>query len=139
MDRKKVIKALECCLKESDHLFSNPCNGCPYEGQECIDRMKAEALALLKEMEEERLEWIGAVAKLTAENELLKEQEVVEPKTIPTELKQKMWNALYAEEDEYEKKFVGKEEHLNWFTVYRPWLQKGFDIAINAIAEWEGR
>lgn len=65
--------------------------------------------------------------------ELLKEQE------LPTELKQKMWNAFYAEEDEYEKKFVGKEEHLNWFTVYRPWLQKGFDIAINAIADWEGR
>ena len=65
--------------------------------------------------------------------ELLKEQE------LPTELKQKMWNALYAEEDEYEKKFVGKEEHLNWFTVYRPWLQTGFDIAINAIADWEGR
>ena len=64
---------------------------------------------------------------------LLKEHE------LPTELKQKMWNALYAEEDEYEKKFVGKEEHLNWFTVYRPWLQKGFDIAINAIADWEGR
>ena len=64
---------------------------------------------------------------------LLKEQE------LPTELKQKMWNALYAEEDEYEKKFIGKEEHLNWFIVYRPWLQKGFDIAINAIAEWEGR
>ena len=64
---------------------------------------------------------------------MLKEQE------LPTELKQKMWNALYAEEDEYEKKFVGKEEHLNWFTVYRSWLQKGFDIAIDAIAEWEGR
>lgn len=64
---------------------------------------------------------------------MLKEQE------LPTELKQKMWNALYAEEDEYEKKFVGKEEHLNWFTVYRPWLQKGFDIAINVIADWEGR
>ena len=64
---------------------------------------------------------------------MLKERE------LPTELKQKMWNALYAEEDEYEKKFVGKEEHLNWFTVYRPWLQKGFDIAINVIAEWEGR
>lgn len=64
---------------------------------------------------------------------MLKEQK------LPTELKQKMWNALYAEEDEYEKKFVGKEEHLNWFIVYRPWLQKGFDIAINVIAEWEGR
>ena len=51
MDREKVIKGLECCLKESDHLYSNPCNGCPYDGQECIDRMKADALALLKEQE----------------------------------------------------------------------------------------
>ena len=48
-DRENVIKALECCLKESDHLYSNPCKDCPYEGKECIDRMKAEALALLKE------------------------------------------------------------------------------------------
>lgn len=53
MNMEKVIKALECCLKESDHLYSNPCNGCPYEGQECIDRMKADALALLKEQEAE--------------------------------------------------------------------------------------
>ena len=52
-DREKVIKGLECCLKESDHLYSNPCNGCPYEGQECIDRMKADALATLKEQETE--------------------------------------------------------------------------------------
>jgi hypothetical protein len=64
---------------------------------------------------------------------------LLKEKKLPTELKLKMWNALYTEEDEYEKKFVGKEEHLNWFTVYRPWLQKGFDIAINAIADWEGR
>lgn len=48
---EKVIKGLECCLKESDHLYSNPCNGCPYEGQECVDRMKADALVLLKEQE----------------------------------------------------------------------------------------
>ena len=70
---------------------------------------------------------------------LLKKQEAVKSKTIPEELKLKMWNALYDIEDEYEKKFVGKEEHLNWFTVYRPWLQKGFNIAINAIADGEGR
>ena len=63
----------------------------------------------------------------------------VEPNIIPEELKQKMWNALYAEEDEYEKKFVGKEEHDNWFSIYRPWLQKGFDIAIKSIADWEGQ
>ena len=48
-DLENVIKGLECCLKESDHLYSNPCNGCPYEGQECIDRIKADALAMLKE------------------------------------------------------------------------------------------
>lgn len=48
-DREKVIKALEYCLKESDHLYSNPCNSCPYEWKECIDRMKTDALALLKE------------------------------------------------------------------------------------------
>lgn len=50
-DREKVIKALECCLKESDHLYSNPCNDCPYRGKECIDRMKTDALELLKEQE----------------------------------------------------------------------------------------
>ena len=56
IDRAKVIKGLECCLKESDHLYSNPCNGCPYEGQECIDRMKADALALLKEAKQGKWE-----------------------------------------------------------------------------------
>lgn len=50
-DREKVIKGLECCIKESDSLYSNPCKGCPYEGKECIDRLKADALALLKEQE----------------------------------------------------------------------------------------
>ena len=115
MDREKVSYGLRCmCYGDVE------CKECPYarDGSgwhDCRSNCAKDALALLKE------------------------QEAVEPKTIPTELKQKMWNALYAEEDEYEKKFVGKEEHLNWFTVYRPWLQKGFDIAINAIAEWEGR
>ena len=62
--------------------------------------------------------------------DLLKEQE---------DLKQKMWNALYAEEDKLEKKFVGTEElHDRWFYVYRPWLQRGFEIAIKVIAEQDG-
>ena len=50
-DKKKVIKGLECCLKEPDDLCSNPCEYCPYEGFGCIDTMKMEALALLKEQE----------------------------------------------------------------------------------------
>lgn len=102
-----------------------------------------DTIAMLKEQEDLGTELTNAVELIHKKNEriekLLKEQEAVQQKTIPEELKLKMWNALYAEEDEYEKKFVGKEEHLNWFTVYRPWLQKGFDIAINAIADWEGR
>ena len=104
---------------------------------EDIAKWSDDAMELLKDHEDLGTELTNAVELIHKKNEriekLLKEQE------LPTELKQKMWNALYAEEDEYEKKFVGKEEHLNWFTVYRPWLQKGFDIAINAIADWEGR
>jgi len=60
---------------------------------------------------------------------LLKEQE---------DLKQKMWNALYSDEDKLEKNFIGTEEHDDWFTVYRPWLQRGFEIAIKVIAEQDG-
>ena len=60
---------------------------------------------------------------------LLKEQE---------NLKQKMWNALYAEEDDLEEKFIGTEKHNDWFFVYRPWLQRGFEIAIKVIADQEG-
>lgn len=71
--------------------------------------------------------------------ELLKEQEAVEPKTIPEELIHKMWNALYAEENKLEKKYVGTKEHNSWFFIYRPWLQEGFNLAIKAIADWEGR
>ena len=66
---------------------------------------------------------------LNEAKELLKAQE---------NLKQKMWNALYAEEDKLEKKFIGTEEHGDWFAVYRPWLQRGFEIAIKVIAEQDG-
>lgn len=65
---------------------------------------------------------------------LLEGQEV-----ITNELKLKMWNALYAKEDECEKKLVGTDKYHEWFSTYRPWLQTGFNIAIDAIADWEGR
>lgn len=48
---------------------------------------------------------------------------------------QKLWNALYAEEDKCEKKFCSTQEHDNWFTNYRPWLQNGFEIAIKVLTE----
>ena len=56
---------------------------------------------------------------------------------VPEELKYKMWNALYAEEDRFEKKFLGTDGHDAWFNIYRPWLQRGFEIAIKVIAHWE--
>ena len=64
---------------------------------------------------------------------LLKEQKV------PEELKLKIWNALYTKEDEYEKKLIEADKCHEWFSIYRPWLQIGFNIAIDAIAEWEGQ
>lgn len=48
---------------------------------------------------------------------------------------QKLWNALYAEEDKLEGRYFGTPEHDNWFLIYRPWLQDGFGIAIKAMSE----
>ena len=47
----------------------------------------------------------------------------------------KLWNALYAEEDKFEKRYISTPEHDNWFLVYRPWLQDGFGIAITVLSE----
>lgn len=47
----------------------------------------------------------------------------------------KLWNELYAEEDKWEELFRGTQEHDNWFTNYRPWLQTGFEIAIKVLTE----
>ena len=55
---------------------------------------------------------------------------------MPTvDVLQKLWNAFYAEEDKFEKKYIGTPEHDNWFMIYRPWLQNGFGIAINVLSE----
>lgn len=112
-DREKVINGLHCCA----HTDGINCIYCPYDNadEDCTALMSMDVL------------------------ELLKEQEAVEPKTIPEELMHKMWNALYAEENKFEKKYVGTKEHNSWFLIYRPWLQEGFNLAIKAIADWEGR
>ena len=52
---------------------------------------------------------------------------------------QKLWSEFHAEEDELEKQFVRTAKHDDWFFVYRPWLQKGFEIAIKAIAKQEDK
>lgn len=101
-----------------------------------------DVLALLKEQE---TAYQGAVELLRQKTILfddaikrLKEQEI-QPKTVPEELKLKMWNALYAVEDKFEEKYIGTKEQDSWFLIYRPWLQEGFDLAIKAIADWEGQ
>lgn len=48
---------------------------------------------------------------------------------------QKLWNALYAEADKFEKRYISTPEHDNWFLVYRPWLLDGFGIAIKVLSE----
>lgn len=60
--------------------------------------------------------------------DLLKEQE---------SLKHKMWNALYAEEEKLENHYVSTDEFDKWIVDYRPFLQRGFEIAIEVIAAHE--
>lgn len=114
---EKVIKGLH---QHVEGPMYDRCGECSYyefdkDGFMCRDELLHDAIALLKE------------------------QETVKSKTISEELKQKMWNALYTEEDKFDKKYAGTKEHDNWFLIYRPWLQDGFDLAIKAIADWEGQ
>ena len=52
----KVIKAIEQCLKESEHIDDNPCKPCPYcdnESNYCNHELfLRDALELLKEYKE---------------------------------------------------------------------------------------
>ena len=52
-------------------------------------------------------------------------------------IKQKMWKALFEEEDKQEKHYAGGEHNDDWFMIYRPWLQRGFEIALQAFIEEE--
>ena len=90
--------------------FGEGCNGCPYFNK--IDPFEGCVIGLCED----------AI-------ELLEEQKTV---------KQKMWNALYAEEDRLEKKYVGTDNHDDWFFVFRPWLQRGFEIALKVFTNQEG-
>lgn len=55
--REKVIKGLEHCTSHDDGRDKfggvGKCGGCPYYGHDCTDRMKKDALALLKEQHEQ--------------------------------------------------------------------------------------
>jgi hypothetical protein len=57
MDREKVIKGFECCFTDMNLSNSMPCRSCPYgslpKKENCQKQMFADALALLKEQDEE--------------------------------------------------------------------------------------
>jgi hypothetical protein len=57
-DREKVIKGLEHCMIMCNGISHNPCDGCEYHGSyDCTDKLKADALALLKEQEAKNVTW----------------------------------------------------------------------------------
>lgn len=64
VDREKVIKGLECCILRDpdDHAR---CSQCSYGGN-CVNRLKMDALSLLKAQEKE---WIPFVKRLLTEEE----------------------------------------------------------------------
>ena len=112
-EKDTLIKILDCCIEDN-------CFHCP-------NAYKDSSIAACEAVARGSVHIPFAIMRETIE--ALKEQE---------HLKLKMWNALYAEEDKLEKKFIGTEKHDDWFNVYRPWLQSGFEIAITVIAEQDG-
>lgn len=77
IDREKVIEGLEVCINRVPGKYD--CNKCPYEidGNYCEINLAKDALALLKEQDDEIAKFCGEVARLTA---MLEEQD--EPKQI---------------------------------------------------------
>ena len=55
--------------------------------------------------------------------------------SVKDRLLTQLWSGLYSEEDEWERKFRGTQQHDNWFLCYRLWLQSGFEIAIKVLTE----
>ena len=66
-DREKVIRGLECCCT---HIVGMSCGNCPYEIEqkeepgidECTTVLAYDALALLKEHEEQKQKWLQNIA-----------------------------------------------------------------------------
>lgn len=57
-DREKVIYVIERCISQQ---VSDTCRDCSYYGIACMDKLLAEALALLKEQEQK---WISVEDRL---------------------------------------------------------------------------
>ena len=71
-DIEKVIKGLECCLRESEHIDDNPCKNCPYYdvdsgiGGRCMEEKDKDVIELLKEQQPK---WIPINERLPEEKE----------------------------------------------------------------------
>jgi len=86
MTDKEIIKALECCMRNSDSIIDEFCEQCPYQSAnlQCIDEMLKDAHHLitcqqsqiedLKEALEERMQRIKA---LEAEVERLQDHNLL--------------------------------------------------------------
>ena len=53
---EKVIKGLEHCMRESDNLYDNPCDGCPYYVEKqpsgiCSGELQNDCYDLLKDQD----------------------------------------------------------------------------------------
>lgn len=51
-----------------------------------------------------------------------------------------MWEALFAVEDNLEQDCAGTENNDDWFLIWRPWLQRGHSLCIDAVVnmpEWK--
>jgi len=49
---KKVVWGLQHCIKEFEVSLAHSCNGCPYIGEKCTERLKSDTLGLLKAQEQ---------------------------------------------------------------------------------------
>ena len=57
-NREMVIKGLEHCIIICESINHNPCKGCEYQGTyDCADKLKSDALVLLKEQEAVKPSW----------------------------------------------------------------------------------
>ena len=55
-DIEKVLTGLEHCMRESDNLYDDPCNGCPYYVEKqpsgiCSGELQKDCYDLLKEQD----------------------------------------------------------------------------------------
>lgn len=53
---------------------------------------------------------------------------------VDEQLMNALWNDFYKEEDKWDKLYASTKNNDNWYLVWRPWMQVGFESAIGTIA-----